>query len=87
MFGKKKKLTNLAKEDLAELIKRTELINQELLIAQALELQKRVWLQGCFQKLGLDLNKKFEIDFKDGAITEVKEPEKNEPKTGQANPR
>jgi len=34
MFNKKKKLTNLSKVDLAELIKRKELVNQYLLVIQ-----------------------------------------------------
>lgn len=75
MFGKNKKLTNLSKEDLAELIKRSELINQNLLIAQALELQKRIWLQECFKRLGLNPELRYQIDFKDGAVTEAKKDE------------
>ena len=81
MFNKK--LTNLTKEDLAELIKRVELINQYSLVAQALELQRRVWLNGCLQKLGLGSEKKYSIDLKNGAITESKEPIKNEPSGNQ----
>lgn len=84
MFNRKK-LTNLSKDDLAELIKRVELINQYLLVAQSLELQKRVWLNECLKKLGLDLNKRYEIDYKNGAIKEAKEPTKNEPTGNKTN--
>jgi len=40
MFNQKK----LTKEDLEELRKRTELINQYILIAQALEMQKQIFV-------------------------------------------
>ena len=83
MFGNKK-LTNLSKEDLAELIKRAELINQNILIAQALELQKNIWLNGCLKKLGLNLEKKYQIDFKNG---EIKEVQQNEPTGNKENPK
>ena len=74
----KKKLTNLAKDDLAELNKRNELINQYILTAQALDLQKRFWLNDKLEKLGLDPKKQYRIDNKDGAITEeTDEPKKN----------
>lgn len=82
MFGKK-----LEKKDLIELIKRTELINQYVLIAQALELQKNVWLNGKLQKLGMDLAKQYEINFKNGEVKKVKEPIKNEPAGNQTNPK
>ena len=84
MFNKKK-LTNLSKDDLAELTKRIQLINEHILIAQALDLQKRFWLNSCLEKLGLDIKKQYSIDFKDGAITEAepkveaKEESKDEP--------
>lgn len=78
MLKFKKKLTNLSKDDLAELIKRTELINQHILIAQALELQKRLWLSEQFKKLGLNSEEKYEIDFSTGAITETKKPIKKD---------
>jgi len=74
----------MSKEDLAELIKRSELINQNLLIAQALELQKRVWLHECFKRLGLNPEEKYQIDFKNGAITEAT---KNELEITKANPK
>ena len=75
---KRKKLTNLSKTDLAELIKRVELINQHILIAQALEAQKNVWINQQLKDLGLDLDKRYNINFKDGRIKEAKdEPKKN----------
>ena len=79
MFNKKKKLTNLSKVDLAELIKRVEMENQQMLIAQALMTQRRIWLNECLMKLGLNMSNKYEIDFNDGAVKEKEEP-KNESK-------
>jgi len=78
MFNKK--LTNLSKVDLAELIKRKELVNQHILIAQALELQTIIWLNECYKKLGLNPQLTYSIDPKNGAITEVKEPKKDDTK-------
>jgi len=72
------KRKKLAKTDLAELIKRAELVNQHILIAQALEVQKNVWINQQLKDLGLDLSKKYNINFKDGMVKEVKdEPKKN----------
>ena len=72
------KRKKLAKTDLAELIKRAELVNQHILIAQALEAQKNVWINQQLKDLGLDLGKKYNINFKDGKIKEAKdEPKKN----------
>jgi len=68
MFGKK-----LSKEDLEELRKRTELINQHILISQALEMQKQIFIRNILPKYGLDLNKNYNIDLKNGRIKEAKE--------------
>ncbi len=84
MFGKKK-LTNLSTDDLGELKARVKMINEYGLVAQALELQRRLFLNGCLQKLGLDLDKRYEIDFKSGAITLAEEP-KDEPTGTKKNP-
>jgi len=68
MFGKK-----LKQEDLEELRKRTDLINQYILVANALEVQKQVYIRGILPKYGMDMNKNYEIDLKTGQITKVKE--------------
>jgi len=68
MFEKK-----LLKKDLEELRKRTELINQHILISQALEMQKQIFIRNLLPKYGLDLNKNYNIDLQNGRITEVKE--------------
>lgn len=67
MFEKKHKLY---KEDLWELNKRDEIINTQFLIVQALNLQLNVWLNGKLKALGLDLNKQYDVNKKDGIITE-----------------
>lgn len=65
MFSKK-----LDKTDLEELRKREELINQHILITQALQTQKQSFLLGRFSKYGLDISKEYNIDLKNGKITE-----------------
>ena len=67
MFEKK-----LSKEDLEELRKRTELVNQHILIAQALEMQKQIYIRNLLPKYKLDGNKNYNINFKNGKITESK---------------
>lgn len=67
MFRKK-----INQKDLKELSKRTELIKQHILISQALEIQKQVWLKNILPKYNLDLNKDYDIDLKTGAVKEVK---------------
>lgn len=71
MFGKK-----LDKTDLEELRKRTELINQHILISQALESQKQNFIISKFSKYGLDITKQYDISLKNGRITESKPEEK-----------
>ncbi len=67
MFSKK-----LDKTDLEELRKRTELINQHILISQAIEAQKQQFLLSRFSKYGLDITKEYDIDLKTGKIVEAK---------------
>ena len=67
MFSKR-----LDKTDLEELRKRTELINQHVLISQALETQKQQFLLSRFSKYGLDITQEYDIDLKTGKITEAK---------------
>ncbi len=67
MFSKR-----LDKTDLEELQKRTELINQHILISQALETQKQQFLLSRFSKYGLDITREYDIDLKTGKISEPK---------------
>ena len=67
MFSKK-----LDKTDIEELRKRTELINQHILISQALETQKQQFLLSRFSKYGMDITKEYDIDLKTGKISEPK---------------
>ena len=67
MFEKK-----LSKEDLEELRKRTELINQYILVAQALEMQKQIFIRNILPKYNCDMNKNYNIDLRSGQIKEVK---------------
>jgi hypothetical protein len=71
MFSKR-----LDKTDLEELRKRTELINQHVLISQALETQKQQFLLNRFSKYRLDITQEYDIDLKTGKITEAKKPHK-----------
>ena len=68
MFEKK-----LSKEDLEELRKRTELVNQHILISQALKMQKQIFSRNLLPKYNCDLNKNYNIDLRSGQIKEVKE--------------
>ena len=67
MFEKK-----LSKEDLEELQKRTELINQHILISQALEMQKQIFVRNLLPKYKCDMNKNYNINLRNGQIKEVK---------------
>ena len=67
MFEKK-----LKKEDLEELRKRTELINQHILISQALEMQKQIFIRNILPKYKCDMNKNYNINLRNGRIKEMK---------------
>ena len=67
MFGKK-----LSIEDLEELKKRTELVNQHILISQALEMQKQIFVRNLLPKYKCDMNKNYNINLRNGRIKEVK---------------
>ena len=67
MFEKK-----LSKEDLEELRKRTELINQYILVAQALEIQKQIFIKNLLPKYKCDMNKNYNINLRSGQIKEIK---------------
>ena len=67
MFEKK-----LSKEDLEELQKRTELINQHILISQALEMQKQIFIRNILPKYNCDMNKNYNINLRNGQIKEIK---------------
>lgn len=70
MFNITKKLS---KEDLEELRKFTELVNQYVMIANGLEIQKQAYIKGILSKYGCDLNKNYEINIKTGQIKLAKE--------------
>lgn len=75
MFKNNKKL---AKEDLVELRAKVQLIKQHQAIVQALEMQKSAWLVSLFSKYGLDGNKEWSFDLKNGEIEEAKPKEGGE---------
>ena len=68
MFNQKK----LTKEDLEESRKRTELINQYILVAQALEMQKQIFIKNLLPKYKCDMNKNYNINLRNGQIKEMK---------------
>ncbi len=76
MFEKK-----LSKEEVEELTKKAEMINQYVLIAQALEMMKQIYLKKILPKYGIDPDKNYEINLKTGKITKVKEEKQKEEKT------
>ena len=67
MFKKK-----LKPEDLEELRKRIELINQHILISQALETQRQIYVRNLLPKYGCDMNKNYNINLRNGQIKETK---------------
>ena len=78
-FKKRKKIEE---EDLVEIKKREELINQHVLIAQALQNEMRGFLGSKMSKYGLDSQKDWSFDTKSGTIKEVKRPPQNMPAPG-----
>jgi hypothetical protein len=79
-------MAKLKQQDLEELKKRRELMNGYILIYQALDLQLAAWMNMLFQKEGLDLSKKYEVNLQDGTVVEVsvKEEKKDEPSGDKA---
>ena len=75
-FKKRKKIEE---EDLIEIKKREELMNQHVLIVQALENELRGFLGSKLSKYGLDSQKDWRFDTKSGTIKEVKRPQQNMP--------
>ncbi len=71
MFEKK-----LKSEDLEELKKRADLINQHILISQALEIQNQIYIKNLLPRYSLDMNQNYEIDLKTGKIKLAKQPQK-----------
>ena len=67
MFYKK-----LNKKDLEELRKREELLRSFVLIVEALQMQKRVYLSEVLPKYGCDLGKNYNINPETGKIGEIK---------------
>jgi hypothetical protein len=76
LFKKRKKIES---EDLIEIRKREELINQHVLIAQSLQNELRNFLGSKLSKYGLDSQKDWSFDTKSGMIKEVKRPQQNMP--------
>ena len=70
MFNLEKRLS---KEDLIELRKRTELINSSILVSQSLEIQKQIYIRNILPKYNCDLSRNYNINLKNGKITEIKE--------------
>ena len=62
----------LNKNDLEELRKRSEMVNQYLLVVKALQLQTEVYMKNLLPKYGADMNKNYEVDLKNGLIKEKK---------------
>ena len=71
LFKRGKKIDQ---EDLVEIKKREELINQHILIAQALQNEMRGFLGSKMSKYGLDSQKNWSFNTKNGTIEEVKQP-------------
>lgn len=71
----------LSHEEMAEGVKRQELIQQHIIIAQALEMHKSFWMTDILRKRGMDMTKRYEINFKNGEVSQTAEPEpqKDEP--------
>ena len=67
-----KKERKIEKEDLTEIIKREELIKQNLLIVQALQNEMMNFLGSKLSKYGLDSQKDWSFNTKKGIIEEVK---------------
>ncbi len=68
-----KQFKKLNRADIDELIKRSEQINSFILVVQGLETQKALWLNGKMKQLGLDTEKRYNIDFKTGTLIPVVE--------------
>lgn len=75
-FKKRRKIED---DDLIEIKKREELINQHVLIAQALQNEMRGFLGSKMSKYGLDSQKDWSFDTKSGTIKEIKRPQQNIP--------
>jgi hypothetical protein len=59
----------LSFKDLDELRNRQQMINQHLLIAEALKDALQKWFQFKFKEYGLEEKKEYNINFKNGKIT------------------
>lgn len=79
-----KKRKQIEEEDLIEIRKREELINQHILIVQALQNEMRGFLGSKMSKYGLDGQKNWIFDTKSGTIKEA--PQQNMPMPQQAPP-
>ena len=62
----------LNKNDLEELRKRSEMVNQYVLVVESLKLQIQIYIKNLLPKYGVDMNKNYGIDLKNGVIKESK---------------
>ena len=69
-----KKRKQIEEDDLKEITKREELINQHILIIQSLQDELRGFLGSKMSKYGLDGQKDWQFDTKSGTIKEMKRP-------------
>ena len=74
-----KKRKQIEEEDLKEITKREELINQHVLIVQSLQNELRGFLSSKMSKYGLDGQKDWQFDTKSGTIKEMKRPQQSMP--------
>ena len=65
MFNKKFK-------EISELRKRQELINQHLIIANALKNDLQAWINAKLKEYGFEEGKLWNIEMSDGKVTEAK---------------
>ena len=63
----------LSRTIINELQARERIISEQSLIVSALRLQKGLWLNSKLKELGLDINKKWSINYETGIVTPVKD--------------
>lgn len=60
------------KNDLSELRSRQQMINQYALVAESLRNSLQTWISMKLKEYKCEENKKFNVNFKNGKISEVK---------------
>ena len=71
-----KSFKKLNREKIEELKARERMVNEYLLTAQAIKLQKDLWLNNELKALGVDIEKQWNVDYKTGKIIPI-EPKKD----------